>query len=148
MPGPALTLEITENGFMADPANAQRTLDALHVLGVKLSIDDFGTGHSSLGRLAYLPIHEVKIDKSFVRHIVTDRNRRAVTDAALQLARALDLTVVAEGVEEQPELDYLRRHGCHAVQGYLISRPLPPAAFTAWLTAHATPRVLTGQAIR
>jgi diguanylate cyclase (GGDEF)-like protein len=135
LPAPALTLEITENGIMADPTNARITLDALAGLGVKLSIDDFGTGHSSLGRLAHLPIHEVKIDKSFVRHIVTDRNRRAVTDAALQLARALDLTVVAEGVEAQDELDYLRGHGCDAIQGYLISKPLPPAAFRAWLVA-------------
>jgi diguanylate cyclase (GGDEF)-like protein len=135
LPAAALTLEITENALMADPANARRTLDALHGLGVKLSIDDFGTGHSSLGRLAHLPIHEVKIDKSFIRHIVTDRSRRAVTDAALQLARALDLTVVAEGVEEQDELDYLRRHGCHAIQGYLISKPIPPVEFLTWLTA-------------
>ncbi|GIF40366.1 GGDEF domain-containing protein [Actinoplanes xinjiangensis] len=135
MPPEALTLEITENAIMADPTNSRRTLDALHGLGVKLSIDDFGTGHSSLGRLAHLPIHEVKIDKSFVRHIVTDRTRRAVTDAALQLARALDLTVVAEGVEEQDELDYLRRHGCHAIQGYLISKPIPPVEFLTWLTA-------------
>ncbi|MFC4068802.1 putative bifunctional diguanylate cyclase/phosphodiesterase [Actinoplanes subglobosus] len=133
LPAGALTLEITENAIMADPTGARRTLDALHGLGVKLSIDDFGTGHSSLGRLAHLPIHEVKIDKSFVRHIVTDRTRRAVTDAALQLARALDLTVVAEGVEEQDELDYLREHGCDAIQGYLISKPIPPLEFLTWL---------------
>jgi diguanylate cyclase (GGDEF)-like protein len=135
VPAEALTLEITENGIMADPTNSRRTLDALHDLGVKLSIDDFGTGHSSLGRLAHLPIHEVKIDKSFIRHIVTDRNRRAVTDAALQLGRALDLTVVAEGVEDEAEFDYLRRHECHAVQGYFIARPMPHAAFADWLTA-------------
>ncbi|MEV6302662.1 EAL domain-containing protein [Actinoplanes sp. NPDC051861] len=138
MPAHALTLEITENGIMADPANARRSLDALHSLGVKLSIDDFGTGHSSLGRLAHLPIHEVKIDKSFIRHIVTDRNRRAVTDAALQLASALDLTVVAEGVEEQAELDHLRDRDCHAIQGYLIAKPLPPDVFAAWLDSHET----------
>jgi diguanylate cyclase (GGDEF)-like protein len=135
LPPDALILEITENGIMADPANARRTLDALHTLGVRLSIDDFGTGHSSLERLAHLPIHEVKIDKSFIRHIDTDRNRRAVTDAALQLARALDLTAVAEGVEEPAELDHLRRHGCHVVQGYLIARPLPAAVFRSWLAA-------------
>ena len=137
LPVRAVTLEITENSIMADPTNSRRTLDALHELGVTLSIDDFGTGHSSLGRLAHLPIDEVKIDKSFIRHIVTDRNRRAVTDAALQLARALDLTVVAEGVEEEAELDYLRRHECHAVQGYLISRPIPHADFLDWLGVHA-----------
>ncbi|BCY11471.1 bifunctional diguanylate cyclase/phosphodiesterase [Actinoplanes sp. L3-i22] len=139
LPARALTLEITENGIMADPENARRTLDTLFALGVTLSIDDFGTGHSSLGRLAHLPIHEMKIDKSFIRHIVTDRNRRAVTDAALQLARALDLTVVAEGVEEQAELDYLRQHGCDAVQGYLVSRPIPAAAFRDWLAERHAP---------
>ena len=139
LPAEALTLEITENGIMADPTNSRRTLDALHELGVKLSIDDFGTGHSSLGRLAHLPIDEVKIDKSFVRHIVTDRNRRAVTDAALQLGRALELTVVAEGVEDEAEFDYLRRHECHAVQGYFVAKPMPHAAFADWLTARATP---------
>jgi EAL domain-containing protein (putative c-di-GMP-specific phosphodiesterase class I) len=81
----------------------------------------------------------VKIDKSFVRHIVTDRNRRAVTDAALQLGRALDLTVVAEGVEDQAEFDYRRHHECHAVQGYFIAKPMPHATFTDWLTYHPAP---------
>ncbi|MFC7535175.1 putative bifunctional diguanylate cyclase/phosphodiesterase [Actinoplanes sp. GCM10030250] len=137
VPAEALTLEITENGIMADPAGSRRTLDALHELGVKLSVDDFGTGHSSLGRLAHLPIHEVKIDKSFVRHIVTDRNRRAVTDAALQLGRALGLTVVAEGVEDESEFEYLRTHECSAVQGYFIARPAGHSAFLAWLGARA-----------
>ncbi|AEV85616.1 signal transduction protein containing a membrane domain an EAL and a GGDEF domain [Actinoplanes sp. SE50] len=134
LPPSALTLEITENGIMSEPEHARRALDALDRLGVKLSIDDFGTGHSSLGRLAHLPIHEVKIDKSFIRHIDTDRNRRAVTDAALQLARALDLQVVAEGVEVEAELDYLRRNGCDAIQGYLISKPISAPAFLDWLT--------------
>ncbi|MEV0896137.1 EAL domain-containing protein [Actinoplanes sp. NPDC049802] len=139
VPAAALTLEITENGIMTDPTNCRLTLDALHELGVKLSIDDFGTGHSSLGRLAHLPIHEVKIDKSFVRHLVTDRKRRAVTDAALQLGRALDLTIVAEGVEEEDEFDYLRRHDCDAVQGYYIAKPMPHGAFLDWLASRHVP---------
>ena len=106
---------------------------------MKLSIDDFGTGHSSLGRLAELPIDEVKIDKGFVRDVTTEPGRRAVTEAALHLGRALDLLVVAEGVETREELDYLRAAGCGAVQGYYLSRPLPPADFTAWLAAQAAP---------
>jgi EAL domain-containing protein (putative c-di-GMP-specific phosphodiesterase class I) len=133
MPGTALTLEITENAVMNDPANSIRTLHALRSLGVALSIDDFGTGHSSLGRLAALPISEVKIDKSFVRHLTTDRNRRAVTDASLQLGHALELVVVAEGVEDAAEYEYLRQNGCDAIQGYYVSRPLRSRDFAAWL---------------
>jgi diguanylate cyclase (GGDEF)-like protein len=138
LPPAALTLEITETGIMADPTHSLATLDALHAMGVQLSIDDFGTGHSSLGRLAELPIQEVKIDKSFVRDLTTKAGRRAVTDATLHLGRALDLLVVAEGVETAEEFDYLRAGGCGAVQGYYVSRPLPAAEFTAWLAHHAT----------
>ncbi|OJF13413.1 putative bifunctional diguanylate cyclase/phosphodiesterase [Couchioplanes caeruleus] len=138
LPPTALTLEITENGVMEDPARSVRTLELLHALGVKLSIDDFGTGHSSLGRLAELPIHEMKIDKSFVRGLTSDQTRRAVTDAALQLGRTLGLIVVAEGVEDESELEYLRRHGCSAIQGYYISRPLPTEQFAEWLSGRPT----------
>jgi diguanylate cyclase (GGDEF)-like protein len=133
LPAAALTLEITENGIMDDPTHSHRTLESLHALGVKLSIDDFGTGHSSLGRLAELPIQEMKIDKSFVRHLGVNPSRRAVTDASLRLGRALDLIVVAEGVEDHAEFEYLRRQGCDAVQGYYVSRPLPAAEFLTWL---------------
>ncbi|MFI5494815.1 putative bifunctional diguanylate cyclase/phosphodiesterase [Actinoplanes sp. NPDC051859] len=138
LPPSALTLEITENGVMEDPARSMRTLELLHALGVKLSIDDFGTGHSSLGRLAELPIHEMKIDKSFVRGLTTDQTRRAVTDAALQLGRTLGLIVVAEGVEDETELEYLSRHGCGVIQGYYISRPLPGPDFAEWLRGRPT----------
>jgi diguanylate cyclase (GGDEF)-like protein len=136
LPPAALILEITESGIMADPTHSQANLDALHTMGVKLSIDDFGTGHSSLGRLAHLPIQEVKIDKSFVRDLTERAGRRAVTDATLHLGRALNLLVVAEGVETKEEFDYLRDAGSGAVQGYYISRPLPDAHFTAWLADH------------
>ena len=137
LPPSALTLEITESSIMADPTHSQANLDALHAMGVKLSIDDFGTGHSSLGRLAELPIHEVKIDKGFVRGLTEQAGQRAVTDATLHLGRALNLLVVAEGVETRAEFDYLRAAGCGAVQGYYISRPLPGAQFSTWLADHA-----------
>jgi EAL domain-containing protein (putative c-di-GMP-specific phosphodiesterase class I) len=137
VPPTALTLEITESGVMDNPARSLATLTAMHALGVKLSIDDFGTGHSSLGRLAELPIQEVKIDKSFIRHLTTNSRQRAVVDAALQIGHALDLTVVAEGVEESAELDYLCRHGCDAIQGYYFSKPLPAEDFMAWLIERA-----------
>jgi len=142
LPPSALTLEITESGIMADPTHSLLTLQALHTIGVKLSIDDFGTGHSSLGRLADLPIHEVKIDKGFVSGLTERAGRRAVTDATLHLGRALDLLVVAEGVETQAEFDFLRARGCGAVQGYYVARPLPDADFTAWLADHTARRFL------
>ncbi|GGJ78493.1 hypothetical protein GCM10010123_05580 [Pilimelia anulata] len=133
LPAGALTLEITENGMMDDPARGRATLAALADHGIRLSIDDFGTGHSSLGRIAELPIHEMKIDKTFIRDLPANTGTRAVTDASLELGRALGLTVVAEGVEREQEYAYLRAHGCDAIQGYWIARPMPGAAFLTWL---------------
>jgi diguanylate cyclase (GGDEF)-like protein len=134
-PPSRLTLEITESTILADPVGSVATLERLHALGVKLSIDDFGTGYSSLGRLRELPIHEVKIDKSFVQRMAEDHRDRAVVRSAVQLGHALDLTVVAEGVEDTATYDYLAGEGCDVVQGYLLSRPLPPEEFDAWLEA-------------
>jgi diguanylate cyclase (GGDEF)-like protein len=136
LPPSALTLEITESSIMEDEAGSIETLDRLHELGVKLSIDDFGTGYSSLGRLRNLPIHEVKIDKSFVLRISVDHRDRAVVRSAVQLGHALGLEVVAEGVEDQEAFAYLRREGCDVVQGYLISKPQPPDDFLGWLNSH------------
>jgi diguanylate cyclase (GGDEF)-like protein len=136
-----LTLEITESTILADPAGSMATLEKLHTLGVKLSIDDFGTGYSSLGRLRELPIHEVKIDKSFVKRIAADHRDRAVVRSAVQLGHALDLEVVAEGVEDHDTYEYLAREGCDIVQGYHISPPLPPDAFADWLTARTNAQV-------
>jgi EAL domain-containing protein (putative c-di-GMP-specific phosphodiesterase class I) len=138
-----LTLEITESTILADPAGSMATLEKLHTLGVKLSIDDFGTGYSSLGRLRELPIHEVKIDKSFVKRIAADHRDRAVVRSAVQLGHALDLEVVAEGVEDHDTYEYLAREGCDVVQGYHISPPLPPDAFAEWLTARKTAAIST-----
>ncbi|MEV4639224.1 EAL domain-containing protein [Actinoplanes sp. NPDC049548] len=135
VPPAALTVEITEGAVMQDPARSLATLQALHGLGVKLSIDDFGTGHSSLARLAELPIQEVKIDKSFVHHLTSDRSKRAVTDAALHLGRALELTVVAEGVETESQFHHLRERGCDVIQGYYVSHPLPAPELSSWLAA-------------
>jgi diguanylate cyclase (GGDEF)-like protein len=134
-PPEALTLEITESTILADPAGSMATLERLQSLGVKLSIDDFGTGYSSLGRLRELPIHEVKIDKSFVQRSSIDHRDRAVVRSAIQLGHALDLKVVAEGVEDKATYDYLAQEGCDVVQGYYLSRPLTPDAFQAWLMA-------------
>ena len=111
------------------------TLDRLHAIGVKLAIDDFGTGYSSLGRLRELPIHEVKIDKSFVQRIAVDHRDRAVVRSAVQLGHALDLEVVAEGVEDSATYHHLTREGCNLIQGYYVSRPLPADEFLTWLTS-------------
>ncbi|WP_249998277.1 bifunctional diguanylate cyclase/phosphodiesterase [Actinoplanes sp. M2I2] len=148
VPAHALTLEITETGLIADPANAVRVLQALRNLGVTLSVDDFGTGQSSLSRLTELPVQELKIDKSFVEDITHHRDRQAVIAAAQQLGHALGLHVVAEGVETRAEFDHVRDLGCDSVQGYYVSRPLFAADFLAWLAAHpgsdATALTLSG----
>ncbi|MBU2668103.1 EAL domain-containing protein [Actinoplanes bogorensis] len=137
VPAEALTLEITEGGLIADPVNGVRVLHALRGLGVRLSIDDFGTGHSSLSRLTDLPVQELKIDRSFVRDITQHRTRQTVTMAARQLGHALGLHVVAEGAETQEEFDYLRDLGCDSIQGYFVARPLDPADFLTWLAEDA-----------
>ncbi|HET6534019.1 MAG TPA: bifunctional diguanylate cyclase/phosphodiesterase [Actinoplanes sp.] len=138
-----LTLEITESTILADPAGSLATLERLHALGVKLSIDDFGTGYSSLGRLRALPIHEVKIDRSFVQRSAGDHRDRAVVRSAIQLGHALDLEVVAEGVEDATTYAYLAREGCDTVQGYHLSRPLPPDEFLDWVISHGASLILS-----
>ncbi|MFB9363512.1 bifunctional diguanylate cyclase/phosphodiesterase [Actinoplanes nipponensis] len=136
-PARSLTLEITESTILADPAGSLATLERLHALGVEISIDDFGTGYSSLGRLRELPLHEVKIDKSFVQRVAEDHRDRAVVRSAVQLGHALDLRVVAEGVEDVDTYAYLAAQGCDVVQGYLLSRPLPAEEFRQWLHIHS-----------
>ena len=136
-PGEALTLEITESAILTDPEGSLMTLERLHALGVQLSIDDFGTGYSSLGRLRELPLDEVKIDKSFVLRVAEDHRDRAVVRSAVQLGHALELRVVAEGVEDMATYAYLAAEGCDVVQGYLISRPLPPTDFAGWLQSRS-----------
>jgi diguanylate cyclase (GGDEF)-like protein len=136
-PARALTLEITESTILSDPDGSRATLERLHALGVEISIDDFGTGYSSLGRLRELPIDEVKIDKSFVQNVAHDHRDRAVVRSAVQLGHALDLRVVAEGVEDVAGYAYLAEQGCDVVQGFLLSRPLPPEEFTEWLHIHS-----------
>ncbi len=123
----ALEVEITESVLMADPQRANRTLQALHGLGVHISIDDFGTGYSSLAYLKRFPAQTVKIDRSFVNGLPADRDDAAITQAVIAMAHSLGLQVVAEGVETQAQLDFLRRQGCDEAQGYFIGRPMPAA---------------------
>jgi EAL domain-containing protein (putative c-di-GMP-specific phosphodiesterase class I) len=130
-----LRLELTETMIVADPPRARAALSALAELGCALALDDFGTGYSSLEHLRELPIDEIKIDRSFVQALTSDAATSAIVESTIQLARRLQLRVVAEGVEEPQTLSRLRLLGCEAAQGYLIARPMPVAAVPSWLDA-------------
>jgi diguanylate cyclase (GGDEF)-like protein/PAS domain S-box-containing protein len=134
VPPSALVLEITESSLMADPQRAAENLSQLRALGVGLSIDDFGTGYSSLDSLKNLSVDELKIDRSFVQAMATDASARAIVRAIIDLADALKLRVVAEGVEDRATWDVLARLGCDVAQGYFLSRPIAATELEAWIT--------------
>jgi diguanylate cyclase (GGDEF)-like protein/PAS domain S-box-containing protein len=129
----ALVLEITESSLMADPVRAGENLSQLRGLGVRISIDDFGTGYSSLASLKNLSVDELKIDQSFVQAMASDASSRAIVRAIIDLADALKLRVVAEGVEDRATWDVLAGLGCEIAQGYFLSRPLAADTLEAWL---------------
>ena len=135
VPARLLTLEITESHLMSDPARMSEVLHGLADLGVRLSVDDFGTGYSSLAYLKQLPVSEVKVDKSFVRHLAADDEDAAIVEAVITLAHTLRLAVVAEGVEDEQTWERLRALGCDQLQGYHLARPMREAELTAWLEA-------------
>jgi EAL domain-containing protein (putative c-di-GMP-specific phosphodiesterase class I) len=120
-----LELELTESVMMGDSSLAQEQLGQLRALGVTVSIDDFGTGYASLGYLSRFTLDKLKIDQSFVRDITDNKRSAAIAQATVALAQGMSLTVVAEGVETVAQRDYLHGIGCHALQGYLYSPPLP-----------------------
>jgi len=126
-------IEVTETTIMADPERAARTIGELRQLAIPIAIDDFGTGHSSLAYLHRLPISTVKIDKSFVRGIAASESGRAIVRATIDLAHALDFTVVAEGIEDPETLSIVRELGCDQAQGYHLARPLGAADALRWL---------------
>jgi EAL domain-containing protein (putative c-di-GMP-specific phosphodiesterase class I) len=129
LPPACLEIELTESLFMSDVTLAVELLHGMKALGVNLSIDDFGTGYSSLSYLSRFPIDVLKIDRSFVAEITRDSNDAAIVASIIALAHNLKLAVIAEGVETEEQLDYLRRHGCDEMQGYYFSRPLPAGEF-------------------
>jgi EAL domain-containing protein (putative c-di-GMP-specific phosphodiesterase class I) len=135
VPASALTLEITEDVLMADAARSQQVLDGLRKLGVRLSIDDYGTGYSSLTYLRALPVDELKLDRSFVKNLTSDPRAAAIVRSTLQLSRDLGMTMVVEGVEDAAALAALSEWNCDTAQGYHIARPMPAQNFLEWLSA-------------
>jgi len=131
-------LEITESSIMDDPVRAQNTLEGLHGLGVELSIDDFGTGYSSLAYLKRLPVHELKIDKSFVMNMERDAEDAKIVRSTIDLGHNMGLRVVAEGVESEAVWNILARMGCDQGQGYFMSRPIAADLLAGWV-ANWTP---------
>ena len=130
-------LEITESAILDDPGQALRNLERLHALGCHISIDDYGTGYSSLAYLKRLPVNELKIDRSFVMGMVNDTSDAVIVRSTIDLAHNMGLSVVAEGVEDEATLRRLRELGCDMVQGYHLSRPLSVDDLGKWLRANA-----------
>ncbi|HEY5019585.1 MAG TPA: EAL domain-containing protein [Steroidobacteraceae bacterium] len=128
-----ICLEITESGFMEDPAHAQRVLDRLSAIGLRLSIDDYGTGYSSLSYIMKLPVNELKIDRAFVSNMSQDADMMTIVRSTIELGHSLGLKVVAEGVEDSRGCAVLRSLGCDLAQGYYISPPMPAEALPGWL---------------
>ena len=135
--GPDLELEITESVAMRDPESSIGKLQALRIMGIRLAIDDFGTGYSSLSYLKLLPIHTIKLDRTFVIDIVTNTSDASICASTIALAHSLGLTVVAEGVENHSQCTLLASQGCDIIQGYLFSKPLPAAAALAFIESSA-----------
>jgi EAL domain-containing protein (putative c-di-GMP-specific phosphodiesterase class I) len=133
VPASRLTLEITEGALMADPERAIDVLWELRRAGVRLSVDDLGVGHSSLSYLKRLPVHEIKIDKSFVTGMVDDSDDEAIVTAVIAMVHKLRMSVVAEGVEDERTLVRLAELGADIAQGYWMSRPVPAEEIGPWI---------------
>jgi diguanylate cyclase (GGDEF)-like protein len=138
-----LTLEITESSIMSDTHRTLALLQRLAAFGVRLSVDDFGTGYSSLAYLQQLPVHELKVDKSFVFDVGSDGSSQSIVRSVVDLGHSLGLLVVAEGVEDEAAWDQLLRLGCDRAQGYLLSRPVSGDDLTRWLQ-RTHPRSMVG----
>jgi diguanylate cyclase len=133
VPPELLVLEITESAIMADPAHAEEILGRLSQMGIEVSIDDFGTGYSSMASLKSLPVHELKVDRSFVSQMTRNSRDGVIVRSTIDLGRNLGLRVVAEGVEDRRTWQALQALGCDAIQGYYVSRPVPSNELIRWL---------------
>jgi EAL domain-containing protein (putative c-di-GMP-specific phosphodiesterase class I) len=133
LPADRLELELTESMIMEQGRGAVATLTMLKDLGVRLAIDDFGTGYSSLAYLKRFPIDKLKIDQSFVHGLAHDSDDREIAATIIAMARSLNLEVLAEGVETEQQLAFLRLYGCDAYQGFLFGRPMPAGELAAWM---------------
>lgn len=138
-----LEFELTEGMLLESSGVGLDTITRLKSLGCQLSIDDFGTGYSSISYLKSFPLDALKIDRSFVANLVTDRDDAAISEAIIALSHSLRLEVIAEGVEDSDQLGFLRDHGCDTIQGFLVSRPLSADEFPRWLAAESRPLALT-----
>jgi diguanylate cyclase (GGDEF)-like protein/PAS domain S-box-containing protein len=141
LPAHLLEVEITESMMMEHPERAAETLREIKDMGVHVSIDDFGTGYSSLARLKKFPIESVKIDRSFIRDIVVDPDDAAIVSAVIAMAHSLRLKVIAEGVETQDQLRFLRERGCDEIQGFYYSRPVTAPEIAAFGARHSASRL-------
>jgi len=137
-PAELLTLEITETALMRPNAVTARTLRELDELGVRIVLDDFGTGFSSLSWLKEHPLQAIKIDRSFVTGLATDVRDQAIVAAVVSMGKALGCTITAEGIETQEQLDVLRALGCERAQGFLLARPLPVEDLRALLAGEGS----------
>jgi EAL domain-containing protein (putative c-di-GMP-specific phosphodiesterase class I) len=136
LPAGLLKLEVTESAIVSDPDRAVTALERMVDLGLSVSVDDFGTGYSSLTRLRNLPVHEVKIDREFVRNVTGSSEDLAIVRAVINLGHDLGLRVVAEGVEDESTWKILRDLDCDLVQGFLLARPMRRDDMTHWLSDH------------
>ena len=128
-----LTLEITESALMEDMSTSFITLDELRSLGVNISIDDFGTGYSSMAYFKYIPANELKIDQSFIRHMLESSMDQHIVKTVIEMAHGFDIEVVAEGIEDQATFDALKQYGCDIAQGFHLAKPMPQDDFIEWL---------------
>ncbi|MBN1685666.1 MAG: GGDEF domain-containing protein [Spirochaetales bacterium] len=131
----AIQLEITETSMMDDPQDARRKCDAIQAMGMRISIDDFGTGYSSLSYLKNLRVDSLKIDKSFIDDVVTNNQNQGIVRAVISMARSLGMDILAEGVEDYDQLEFIHKEGCSKIQGYYFSKPLKSAEFISYLSA-------------